>query len=535
MTLRFVFRMIAPTLAMSLVLLLLGGVAAWYLHELQKESSALLSSAVTEVRAGEQLEIIAHELRNELYQFLFVQEDPARLAGLSRLHSHATDWIDTARKLATTDEEKELIAQIDQGYMHFFTELTRVTQDPHVADHRQSILALVDEVTTNEILVPARRYRHLNQELMEAASQRNQTVANGMGLGLLLLGVCGAVAGLLAGYAIARGVQRSLVQLSVPIRDATGALSEVVGPITVSSEQSFEEMEAALQRMAERVATMVERLQEAHSAATRAERLAAMGQLAAGLAHELRNPLTSMKILIQSAVQDGDAVNLDTEDLTVLKQEITRLEHTIQTYLDYARPPKLEKSPFVLRQILQQTVDLVSHRATQLHVKIDCRLPQQVIQITADVGQIRQVLLNLLLNALDASPEGDTVMARMCYEFADGIDEELGEAEPLPRWVVIEIADNGSGLPPDLGDRIFEPFVSTKDGGTGLGLATCRRIVEDHGGQIVAVTRPEGGALFIVRLPVRPFDGTSEMPHRWQAETSARHEQPAEQTQSPQG
>jgi signal transduction histidine kinase len=337
---------------------------------------------------------------------------------------------------------------------------------------------------------------------MTEASQRNETIADRMGMGLLLLGVCGAVAGLLAGYGIARGIHRSIAQLTIPVRDAAGRLNEVVGPITVSSGETLEALEQTLQSMARRVGAVVEQLQESQLAAYRAQQLAAMGQLAAGLAHELRNPLTSMKMLVQPGGNEEGDVALDTEDLSVLRQEIERLERTIQTFLDYARPPKLEKRSVVLREILRQTVDFVGRRARQLGVVIHLEVPEQVVEVQADAGQIRQVLLNLMLNALEASSEGDVVLVRMDAALSEDHDSRAGEAGNGPAWMTIELADRGCGLPAEIGERIFEPFVSTKEGGTGLGLPICRRIVEDHGGDIRARNREGGGAVFTIRLPV---------------------------------
>jgi signal transduction histidine kinase len=280
-------------------------------------------------------------------------------------------------------------------------------------------------------------------------------------------------------------------------------LNEVVGPITVSSGETFEELETALQSMAERVGSVVKKLQQSQLEASRAQQLAAMGQLAAGLAHELRNPLTSMKMLVQPVGEDGtEMVQLDVKDLTILREEIDRLERTIQTFLDYARPPVLEKKPLVLRQILRQTVDFVAPRASQMGIEIHSDLPEDIVEVEADAGQIRQVLLNLLLNALEASPEGKLVTIRMCAEPTTVSSRGTNGASAPPEWMIFQIADRGCGLPVEIGERIFEPFVSTKDGGTGLGLPICKRIVDDHGGDIWAENRDGGGAVFTIRLPV---------------------------------
>ena len=498
MSLRLTTRIIAPTILASATLMLLGGVAAWYLHRLQRDSSRLLMVSVTRLQAAEELEIVSIELQSQLYRFLFLPES-ADAATFPKLREKARDWIAAARSLSDSERERQWIAQIERGYGHFFVDFENIKDDPHREEHRQRALTLVQQVVSEEILQPARAYRNWNRHVMGHNSQRNQAIADRMGVGLLLLGCCGAVAGLVVGYGIARSIQRSIVELTVPIRDAGGKLNEVVGPVAISSDATFQELESALQDLADRVGTVVQHLQDSQRATVRAEQMATLGQLAAGLAHELRNPLTAIKLLLQPDPDNQQPPLLDGQDLAVLRHEVERLEQTLQTFLDYARPPRLEKRPVVIRTLLQQTVEFVSPRARQLGVEIACQCPERVWKVEADVGQMRQVFLNLLLNALDASPPGSRITVRMSHSAA--------------HWLVIEIADQGPGLPAEHGDRIFEPFVTTKEGGTGLGLPVCRRIMGEHGGDITAANHQAGGAVFTVGLPlteVAPQEGGPE-------------------------
>lgn len=230
------------------------------------------------------------------------------------------------------------------------------------------------------------------------------------------------------------------------------------------------------------------------------EKSVAVGQLAAGLAHELRNPLASIKLLVQAARERESAVA--GRDLEVLEEEILRLERLLQTFLDYARPPRLEKKPVVLREVIESTVDLVRRRAEPQKVQIDVACGSPTARIEADADQLRQVLLNLLLNAVEALPQGGLVSVFTESPF----DGEGSQA-------VVRIRDNGPGLPPELGPRIFEPFVSTKETGIGLGLSLCRQIVQLHGGTIEAANRHTGGAEFVLRLPATSHSTAAFAPH----------------------
>jgi signal transduction histidine kinase len=158
-----------------------------------------------------------------------------------------------------------------------------------------------------------------------------------------------------------------------------------------------------------------------------------------------------------------------------------------------------------LRGIIRQTLELVHARAEGQCVQIRCDLADRPLMIEADHEQLRQLFLNLLCNALDTLPQGGNIRITAAEsQRASGQSDEPASrqcANPSMSWITITVADNGPGVPKDLGDRIFEPYVSTKDTGVGLGLAICRRIVHSHGGQIIATDAPEGGAVFTVQLP----------------------------------
>ncbi|MBN9119648.1 MAG: hypothetical protein J0I06_10920 [Planctomycetes bacterium] len=229
---------------------------------------------------------------------------------------------------------------------------------------------------------------------------------------------------------------------------------------------------------------LVGALRERESEVLRADQLAAVGQLAAGVAHEIRNPLTSIKMLVQAGLED--AGGLTSEDLRVIEEEIRRTERSLRVFLDFARPPKPERRPTALTPLVRGVVDLIRGRAERQRVEVRVDGPADDVTATVDGEQVRQVLVNLSLNALDAMPTGGALAVAVRADAAG---------------VEVEVSDTGPGIPPDLLPRLFQPFVSTKDTGLGLGLVVSRRIVEDHGGTIVAGARPGGGARFRVTLP----------------------------------
>jgi two-component system sensor histidine kinase HydH len=316
------------------------------------------------------------------------------------------------------------------------------------------------------------------------------------------------VAGALAGFAITRGITRAMIQLSVPVTDTAGKLGEVVGPITLSGGWEFSDLQASMESIGSQVGAVVERLQRSQRDALRAEQLAAVGQLAAGMAHELRNPLTSMKLLVQGASRDG-SVGLYGRDLAVFGEEITRVERLVQTLLDFARPPQPNRTSFDLAELVKESANFVAPQAEPKNIRLQCRLPQFPVWIKADQGQIRQVLLNLLLNAFDAVPDNGEIKLEvlLCSGHARPEDAPVAADSQLCSEgnLTIRVADNGPGVPVELADRLFDPFVSNKPTGIGLGLSICKRIVEAHGGTMNAENSPGGGAVFSVHLPLTPL------------------------------
>jgi len=229
----------------------------------------------------------------------------------------------------------------------------------------------------------------------------------------------------------------------------------------------------------------------------RAERLATLGELAAGVVHELNNPLTSITVYAEYLVRKLEAAGADALDLEKLRKigaSAQRILRFSRDLVQYARPSGRDMEPVELASVVRQSVSICDHLVERggitLAVDVESKLPT----IHAVAGQLEQVLINLITNAVHAiegtGASGGTVVVRA----ADG-----GSA-----GVVIEVADSGPGVAEGDRERIFEPFFTTKaDGkGTGLGLPIVRNIVEQHGGQIAIGRSDLGGAVFRVTLPV---------------------------------
>jgi signal transduction histidine kinase len=221
-----------------------------------------------------------------------------------------------------------------------------------------------------------------------------------------------------------------------------------------------------------------------------AEKLAAVGTLTAGLSHEIRNPLNAAAL--QLAVLDRRISRLPAdiqaplhEPLTLVGDEIRRLDRILEEFLQFARPRELQRVRVELSELVGRVLDFLDEDAQRRGIRLE-RAVEGPAPVDADPDRLRQVLVNLVLNALDATPEGGFVRVSLAREDAQ---------------VSLEVADSGAGIPPELTERIFEPFFTTKSAGTGLGLSVVHAIVVQHGGTLTLDASAAGGAAFQVRLP----------------------------------
>jgi two-component system sensor histidine kinase PilS (NtrC family) len=237
----------------------------------------------------------------------------------------------------------------------------------------------------------------------------------------------------------------------------------------------------------------------------RSERLAATGQLAANMAHEIRNPLAAISGSLEM-LRDAGAPGIDAPQrqrlFEIALREVERLDHLIGDFLAYARPAAAEPTPLAVGPIVEDVVKMFE-ASRPPGVQLAMAVPTDCT-VRADSRQLRQALWNLVLNAAQAMPHGGEIRisARRLEEPPQGVDPQRRNArDEEVRCVEISIADSGVGIASDVLERVFEPFFTTKRAGSGLGLPTVHRIVENHGGSLTLESRRGEGTIVRVRLP----------------------------------
>ena len=242
-----------------------------------------------------------------------------------------------------------------------------------------------------------------------------------------------------------------------------------------------------VEETARKLSEVYAQLQASFEQLRRADRLSALGELSAGLAHEIRNPLGSIEGAMQILCRPELPAETRQEFRDLGQKEVNRLKGLLTNFLDFARPQTPRRSLTEPSQLLESVARLAAETAKMSEVQVRIESPDAVPAVSLDPEQMKQVLLNLVINAIQAMPAGGEVVLRT-----------LNKTDA----VILEVQDGGTGIPPEDLERVFNPFVTTRPGGTGLGLSIAYQIVTQHGGHIAARRNPEKGMTFRVTLPL---------------------------------
>jgi signal transduction histidine kinase len=263
-----------------------------------------------------------------------------------------------------------------------------------------------------------------------------------------------------------------------------------LGAIILQYNEVTERLKHSHEQLLSEVARLRDELEHTNRELERRERLAALGQMAAGLAHEIRNPLGGIQLYASVLAKDLVEAPRQLAIVEKIRRGVHMLDSLVNDVLTFANPSEPQRGRVDLDAVIEEVADLVSPRLRQAGVELRVDSSCQGIVLWADARQLQQILLNVLQNGLEAAGEGGWVSIS-AGRADDGRDE-----------AVITIADSGPGISAELRHRIFNPFFTTRDKGTGLGLAIVHQLVEAHGGSITAGADPAGGAEFTLCLPL---------------------------------
>jgi len=441
-------RLAGFAFAIVSVTLMVGWAAHASWRQFDQLSRKLTEMQIESFKTADQFRANLQELDYVLLRYSIVHEGSDRVRFLQEWRK-LDEWIDLQRPTLTTEREGKILDQINAAYDDYFAAATNVLQRVDSSPSNEQPLTALKKVESE-----SSRLLGLGYQLVDA---HRESLTHFLG-----------------------DSQKSLAFLRWLIFGALFVLLILMVSLAVVV---YREMITPLHK----------KLVESHAIIERQEKLASLGVLAAGVAHELRNPLTAIKARLftqQKTLMPGSPAH---EDTLVIGDEINRLERIVKDVLQFARPPEPNLVWLSADVPLRGAGELLSPQLVKsgIQLKLDGTV---AAGIQADPQQLKQVLINLIQNAAESIERNGTITLRA------RTDTKRLNGQPRP-VVVLEVEDTGKGISPDVQKRLFDPFFSTKEEGTGLGLAIAARIVEKHGGALEFRTQLNRGTTFGIVLP----------------------------------
>ncbi len=288
--------------------------------------------------------------------------------------------------------------------------------------------------------------------------------------------------------------------LEIPVFLGVGLLTGLIVERQSQYRHGLEAQAETLARSHRELQEQTRLLLDKETQLRRADRLSALGQLSAGLAHEIRNPLGAIKGAVEILEEDYPAGHPKAEFYDIILKEVKRLNDVVTNFLNFARPVALHFAPVDVHEVLTGLEGLISGQARAYRVQIFTSFHAGPARVMADEALLRQAFLNIALNAMEAMSEGGDLA--ISTRLADPATAGILDGEPRQEWVEVVFDDTGCGILEEHLGRVFDPFFTTKKDGTGLGLAITYRIIENHRGIIRVMSQSGRGTTFVITLPL---------------------------------
>ncbi|MHC1727151.1 MAG: ATP-binding protein [Syntrophobacteraceae bacterium] len=482
---RFSLRIeIMFAVAALVVIALLGGVTTiWMVHRLDSSLSSVINTRVAALNITQEMES-SLAMQRGLLSYFFIDGNSEWLTQLDQ-HRYAFEkWLKKLREVADSDAEREILNSIESKYIRY-TNLRDKVIELYNSGNREEGYRLHKEVRS-----PFFSVRDLCEQLKQVQYEKIGLVSGNVRSYVRFFDTAASLAMILA---LTLGTILAVLLWSrvlVPIR----LLALTADPQTEGSIDERDEVKALgrkIQGLIESVDTTRTELEQSRSHLLQSEKLAQIGKLAAGVAHSIRNPLTSVKMRLFTMERTLSLSDAEKEDFDVISEEIRHIDTIVQNFLEFSRPPKLKIQRVSPSDVVDMAIQLLHHRIESYGVTIELMRHKRLPEVDADPEQLKEVLVNLIVNACEAMGDGGSIL----------VSEEEGTTGPMGRVSVIRVSDNGPGISESIRDRIFQPFFTTKEEGTGLGLSIAARIIEDHKGWLNFKCRPNKGTTFTITLP----------------------------------
>ncbi len=457
-----------------------GSVMVWYTHRMERLLGDIIDRDIAAFQVVEALET-ALVSQKGFVSYYFLDGDPDWLRRLGEYRQIFKERMAEAERLVNSPAQREALTRIETEYQRYIADKDQVI-DYYKTGQREVGSRLHAAVRNRffRIMELCETYKGLYADRIVAAGAAGAEEAR-----RLRFIAAGAI---FAEFALAIMLVFVLIHhIFGPVRRLTQAAEGEGAPRRFDDE--IKALSRSVHGLIRDAGQTHQELARSREHLLQSEKMAMVGRLAAGTAHSIRNPLTSVKMRLFSLSRSLGLTDTQKEDFDVISQEIRHIDTILQNFLEFSRPPKLKFQRVSPSSVVDMAIQLLEHRLKSYDVTVAVRRARPLPLVRVDPEQLKEVLVNLMVNACEAMGRGGHI--------------EIGESVE-GAGAVIRVADDGPGMPEAVVEKAFQPFFTTKDEGTGLGLSIALRIIEEHMGEMTIASQEGAGATFAIALPLDP-------------------------------
>lgn len=456
----------------------------WYTYRMEDLLSEFVDRHMAAYQAAESLETALVNQKG-FVSYYFLDGDPEWLHRLGKHRQIFDEKLSLAASLANSDNEKEIISKVKtryQGYIKIKNEVIHYYKSGNREEG--SVLHKQARDAYFETLAVCKEFKELHKARI--AEVKSNSLSQAKRLRII------AASGMLLAFLLGLVIVFVLVyHILGPVRQLAHEANRE--GVLVKSPNEVQSLSRSVRGLIEEFDQTHSELEKSRETLVQAEKLALVGKLAAGVAHSIRNPLTSVNMRLFSLKRALNLEGTQKEDFDVISEEIRHIDTIVQNFLEFSRRPRLRIQKVSPSDVVDMTLQLLQHRLKSYDVEVRVERTAPLPEINVDPEQLKEVLVNLVVNACEAMEGGGSIVI---------VEEMLQITKTGNKWVKIDIKDNGPGIPVGIREKIMEPFFTTKDEGTGLGLSIAVRILEEHGGELLLSTKEGAGTTVTVTLPL---------------------------------
>ena len=458
-----------------------------YTYNLQKETEQYIESSRMSVNDAKEMEIEITAIKGLNYIYL-IKKTNSWLDSLRQEQSKFVVFLERARKSANTTEEDVLIQRISALFSNYEQNIllavsllknSEISKADALLIHSAQELLGTIQLKSNEFIAINKQAQNLHELELARTNSIIITILISMGIG-------GIVAGILLGWLLSRMLFSPINQLVLKVRGSSGGAIFEHFKLPHGTE---------LDQLGESIKELIEKFNQTNQDLSRNKELlqysnkfANLGKIAPTIAHEIRNPLAAIKMLVYSIREEPNTPSTVKEDLDIISKEIDRIDNFTKDFLRFAKPSDPVFANINPIECLGEVVQLFTPRLVSSNIKINNNTANSKYYVMADASHLKQVFMNLILNAMEVMPNGGELTI---------------DAHEEHSFIKIAFCDSGPGIPEAIMKTLFEPFIKGSDKGVGIGLSISQSIANLHGGQITAQNKLEkGGAIFTLYLPL---------------------------------